>query len=185
MLRVGQRYIAWTAYERASRMAVRFSPNPALQQFLRDHCRKRQTQIEETLSFQPTTPSYRPAWQHISPPPGAETVAGLRASFEAELAYGEGYQRAYQEYEAKRIATGVPIANERFFDEFDARREPIASPVGPEDSFAYVPRDKINEYTARLRWSWGVFSAGLAAMAMALVFRWKDRRAPARRDGMT
>ena len=180
MLRVGQRYIAWAAYERASRLASRFSPDPATQQFLRDHCRKRQGQIEETLTFQGSAPSYHPAWQHISPPPGAEAVADLRPSFEAELAHGEGFQRAYQEYEAQKIAAGVPIADEHFFDEFDAGREPIASPVGPEDTFAFVPRKKMSEYTARRGWAWGAFFAGAGAMTVALLLEW-HRRVGARR----
>ena len=171
MLRVGQRYIAWAAYERASRMADRFWPDPAVQRFLRDHCRRRQGQIEETLSFQ-ASPNRRP-WQHISPPPPAEAVADLRPAFEAELAYGEGYQRSYQEYEAKKIAAGVSITDEHFFDEFHTGREPIASPVGPEEWFAFVPRVRMFEYAARRRWACGVFAAVLAGMATALLVRWR------------
>ena len=183
MLRVGQRYIAWAAYERAARMADRIWPDTAIRQFLRDHCRKRQAQIEETLSS-PVPLSDHPPGLQLSPPPGPEAVAGLRPQFEAELAHGEGYQRAYQEYEAKKIAAGVPITDERFFDEFHSGREPIASPVGPEDSYAYVTQTNINQYAARaarpVGWAWGVFGAGLAAMATALLFRWKDRRAAGR-----
>ena len=58
-------------------------------------------------------------------------MAGLRPRFDAELAHGEAYQRAYQEYEAQKIAAGVPITDEHSFDEFYAGREPIASPLGP------------------------------------------------------
>src|SRR4051812_22342366 len=113
MLRVGQRYLAWSAFERASRMADRFWPDPALQQFLRDHCRKRQQAIEGQLF--------------------ADEVAGLRPRFDAELAYGENYQKEYQRYEADQIAAGRSIDDEHFDDAFHAGREPIASPVGPED----------------------------------------------------
>jgi hypothetical protein len=180
MLRVGQRYIAWTAYERAARMADRICPNPTVQQFLRNHCRKRQIQIEETLLFQTPESPDRIPWQHVSPPPDAETVAGLRAQFEAELAHGQGYQRAYQEYEAKKIAAGANIADERFFDEFHAGWEPIASPVGPEDWYAFVPEVSRFQYARRVgwraAWPWAVFGAGLAAMATALFFRWRDWR---------
>jgi hypothetical protein len=175
MLRVGQRYIAWTAFERASRMADRFRPDPALQQFLRDHCRKRQEQIEQTLSFQAPVDSRRLPWQHVSPPPPPGTVAGLRPVFEAELAHGEGYQRAYQQYEEEKIKAGVPITDEHFFDAFLAGREPIASPPGPEEWFSYVPREKMWEHAARRRWAWGVLGAGLAAMAAALLSRWIPR----------
>ncbi|KAJ3084018.1 Carboxy-terminal domain (CTD) phosphatase, partial [Quaeritorhiza haematococci] len=71
MLRVGQRSIAWTAYERAYRLADRYSADPAIQEFLREHCRKRQAQIGESLASEPAR------------------VASLLPQFEAELAYGE------------------------------------------------------------------------------------------------
>jgi len=179
MLRAGQRYIAWAAYERAARLLERFWPDPTRQQFLRDHCRKRQVQIEETLLFQPPPSSRRLAWQHISPPPPVETVAGLRPAFEAELAGGEGYQQAYQRYETERIAAGVPISDTRFFDEFHRGREPIASPVGPEEWFAFVPGASLHEYTTGQRWIWALFGAGLAAMATAVLLWWKVRRSAA------
>lgn len=180
MLRVGQRYIAWAAYERAIRMAERFWPDPALQQFLCEHCRQRQSQIEQTLSFRAPASTRRPPWQYVSPPPAEGTVATLRPQFEKELAHGEGYQRAYQEYEAARIAAGTAIQDEHFFDEFHAGREAIASPVGPEEWFVFVPRAKMYEYTAQRRWSWGLFGAGLAAMGAAL---WSRRTRAGRRGG--
>ena len=49
MLRVGQRHIAWAAFERASRLSEKFWPDPLMQQFLRDHCRKRQAEIQKAL----------------------------------------------------------------------------------------------------------------------------------------
>jgi hypothetical protein len=181
MLRVGQRYLAWAAYERAARLADRFWPDPALQQFLREHCRKRQAQIEATLSFQPSDPSY-PAWQHVSPPPGAEAVANLRPAFDAELAHGEGYQRAYQQYEAEKIAAGVAITQEGFYDAFHAGREPIASAVGSEEWFAYVPRAKMYRCAAERRFAWSALGAGLAAFATAVGMRWWTRRSAAASD---
>ncbi len=150
MLRVGQRYIAWTAYERAARMADRFWPDPALQQFLRDHCKKRQGEIEATLP--------------------ADEVARLRPRFEEELAYGERYQREYQEYEARRIAAGVPIADEHFYDEFHAGREPIASVPGPEEWFATVPPNRRTGYDVWRFWAYAVFGAGLSAAGAAGLF---------------
>jgi hypothetical protein len=173
MLRVGQRYIAWTAYERASRMADQFWPDPPLQQMLRDHCRQRQEQIETTLRHRPARESRRYVWQHVSPPPEEETVAQMRSRFEAELAHGEDYQRAYQRYETEKIAAGVPITEETFYDAFHKGRDPIASPVGAEEWFAHVPRAKMREYASRRRWTWGLLGAGIAAMAMALLQRWR------------
>ena len=176
MLRAGQRFIAWAAYERAGRMADRYWPDPAVQQSLRDHCRKRQDQIEETMLFQSLDTDRRPAWQRVSPPPPEETVAGLRSMFDAELAHGEGYQRAYQDYEAAKIASGVLITDEHFYDEFEAGREPIASPIGSEEWFLGVPRKKIDTYAAERSRAWGVFGAGLAAMGAAMLLRRRTTR---------
>ncbi len=182
MLRVGQRYIAWAAFERAGRLADRFWPDPIARQFLRDHCKKRQDQIETTFLYRDPDASRQPAWQHVSPPPPKEVVATLRARFDAELAYGEGFQRAYQDYEEKKIAAGVPITTAHFFDGFYAGRKPVASPVGPEEWFARVPRERIQAYSARRARAWGLFGAGLAAMGAALLFRkrGRTRRGPTR-----
>ena len=179
MLRVGQRYIAWAAYERAGRMADRYWPDPAVQQALREHCRTRQARIEETLPYQAPASPRRPARQHVSPPPASEVAAGLRSGFDAELSYGEGYRRAYQRYEATKIAAGVPIADADFFDEFLASRSPIASPIGPEEWFARVPPSRVAAYAARRGWAWGMFGAGLAAMGAALMTRRRAGPKPA------
>ncbi|WP_406694463.1 hypothetical protein V5E97_25650 [Singulisphaera sp. Ch08] len=181
MLRVGQRYIAWAAYERAERLAARFWPDPALQQFLRDHCRKRQAQIEMTLSHQPSTPTSAGsrAWQQVSPPRAGDTTANLRSRFEAELNFGEDYQRRYQQYEESKLAAGASLFDEHFFDDFQPGRGSIASPVGPEEWFVGVPSTKMEAYAVQRRQSWGVLGAGLAAMGTALILR---RKSAPRRD---
>lgn len=175
MVRVGQRYIAWTAYERASLMADRFWPVPAVRDSLRDHCRKRQAEIEKTLLAEAPATSRRPAWQHVSPTPTREAVAGLRRQFVAELAYGEGYQRAYRQFEASKIASGISIKDSHFFDEFHAGRAPIASPAGPEEFFLGVPRARMNADIVRGRQAWAVFGAGVAAILTALSLRLRAR----------
>jgi hypothetical protein len=177
MLRAGQRHLAWTAYERALRLADRYWPDPAAREFLREHCRKRQADIERTLAHPAPADAHRPAWQNVSPPLSPDEVADLRPRFEAELAHGEGYQRAYQQYEEQRIAAGVPIDDPHFFDGFHAARQPIASPVGPEEWFVWVPRSRISEYAAGRRWAWGAFGAGLAAILAAGLVRWRSGRA--------
>ncbi|OWK45047.1 hypothetical protein [Fimbriiglobus ruber] len=152
MLRVGQRYIAWAAFERAHQLAGRFWPDPALQQFLRDHCRQRQATIEETL------------------PP--EEVADLRPRFEAELAHGEAYQRAYQEYEAKKLAAGIPLNDEHLFDEFHATHPPIASATGPEEWYAY--QEEAFQQLPKLfgeAVKWGCLAAGVTALLAAWALR--------------
>jgi hypothetical protein len=172
MLRVGQRSLAWTAFERASRMADRFWPDPELQKALVDHCRARQRQIEETFLARPDRPSPRPTWQEVSPPPDPALVARLREQFDTELAFGESYQRAYQQFEADRIAAGVPITAPGFFDAFHAEHPPIASPSGPEEWFAWVPPGKIWAFSSRQSPAWGLFVAGIAATLAAGLARW-------------
>jgi len=178
MLRVGQRLIAWNAFERASRLADRYSPDPVTQQFLRDHCRTRQGQIEETLEFPASASDSRVAWQHVSPPRAGESSTVLRARFDAELKYGEDFQRSYQQFEAEKIAAGVSIFDDHFFDDFFLGRASIASPVGPEEWFAGVASEKMYAYIAQRQKAFGVFGAGLAAMGAALLMRWRAGRVP-------
>jgi hypothetical protein len=89
MLRVGQRYIAWCAFERAAGLAGRVWPDKDTQRQFAVHCRRRQKAIEQQLPEQ--------------------EVSALRPRFEAELAHGQGYQKQYQDYEAERISTGKSI----------------------------------------------------------------------------
>lgn len=175
MLRVGQRHIAWAAFERASRLAERFWPDPALQSFLRLHCRTRQAQMEKT--FLPPSPEESlPPWRRDGPFLSPAEVADLRPRFDSELAYGEGYQRAYQEYEEKQIAAGVSITDEHFFDGFHTGREAIASPVGEEELFKWVPPRKIRDYAVSRARGWAVLSAGVAAVLAAALLRLVRRR---------
>jgi hypothetical protein len=156
MLRVGQRYIAWCAYERASALADRLWPNPDIQRRFAEHCRARQQTIEAQLPQQ--------------------DVAQLRPRFDAELAYGQHYQRQYQEYEAQRIAAGASLDDPHFYDDFEATREPIASRVGDEDKFV-AEKVPMMPY---LNWPVAFFAAGVSACLGAcfvrLVARWRARR---------
>jgi hypothetical protein len=159
MLRVGQRYLAWTAFERASQLSDQFWPDPAVQAFLRNHCGKRQAMIEAQLP--------------------AEEVASLRPQFDAELAFGQKYQRDYGEYEAEQIAAGRPLADEHFYDAFNAGRPPIASPVGPEDDLRVVStsQERMLAIMPGPRAGYAVLGMGLGAVAMAT---WLRRRYSAR-----
>jgi hypothetical protein len=115
MLRVGQRYLAWTAYERAIGMADRFWPDTTIQDRFVEHCRTRQRLIETQLP--------------------KENWSERRQQFQDELAFGQGYQTAYQDHEARRIKEGASIDDPHFYDAFHTEHGPIASPVGPEDKF--------------------------------------------------
>jgi hypothetical protein len=158
MVRVGQRYLAWTCYERAARMANLFSPRPAEQQFLREHCKARQAAIEKSLQ--------------------AKEVADLRPRFETELAFGEAYQRDFQTFEEQKIRAGADLNNEHFYDDFHAGRPPIASKVGPEEWYAakrmsYGMQSKLHAF-----WSWSLLVAGACVLLGALI-AWA-RHKPAR-----
>jgi len=115
MMRVGQRYIAWSAYERAVQMQDRFWPDPDVRRKFVAHCRARQAAIEYELP--------------------AHELADLRPRFEAESDHGRRYQQAYQQYEAKRIREGMSIDDPHFYDTFDKEHGPIATLPGREDKF--------------------------------------------------
>jgi hypothetical protein len=143
MLRVGQRYIAWCAYERAALLAGRFSPDKELQSKLTAHCRARQKLLEEGL------------------PP--QDVRELRPRFEAELAHGRRFQQEYQDHEARRIAAGAAPEDPHFYDAFFRGRPPIASPPGPADQFLVEPSFRM----PNPNWGAAVFVAGLFAFLAA------------------
>jgi hypothetical protein len=163
MLRVGQRFIAWTAFERAARLAEKFWPDPVVQQALRDHCRQRQAELEAAM---------RGPEGRVLP----DEVAGLRARFEAELAHGEQFQRDYQDYETATIAAGASIDDDHFYDAFNAGREPIATAPGPEEWFASVSEMARAKYAAKQFFAWGSLGAGVLAMGVALLLRTLERR---------
>lgn len=157
MLRVGQRFIAWDAYERAAQLADRYSKDPNIQDALRAHCRKRQTEIEQRLPANPAT------------------VARLHSQFDAELAYGQEFQKAYQEYETARIAAGFSIDDPHFFDGFSRKAEAISSPSGPEELYARVPRDRMHTYLGKWRDALSLFTAGLAALTTSALLSLRRR----------
>ncbi|HJZ91201.1 MAG TPA: hypothetical protein VKE40_10030 [Gemmataceae bacterium] len=151
MLRVGQRYLAWTCYERASRMAEQFWPTPELQQFLRDHCKARQDAIERSLP--------------------ADEAAGLRPKLEAELAFGEAYQHDYQAYADEKIRAGANLNDPLFFDEFHAGRPPIASKVGPEEWYAGSIHGGGSSARSGAFFQWGLLTGGACLLLLAIVYR--------------
>jgi hypothetical protein len=148
MLRVGQRYIAWCAYERAAGLADRVWPDAEIQRQFVEHCRRRQHLIERQL-----------------PPAG---VKELRPRFEAELAHGQRYQKEHQDYEAERIRAGVPLDDEHFYDDFNAAHGPIASPVGEEETFVATKHDYYQPY---FNGPVAVLAAGVAACLGAVLVR--------------
>lgn len=141
MLRVGQRHIAWTAYERAHGMREQYWSDQRIQEGLGEHCRRRQTIIELSLP--------------------AENWSSRREQFEKDLAAGQSYQKAYQAYEAQRLAAGTPVNDQHFYDDFEAVHGPIATPVGNEERLFLV--EKTYEVLP-----WRLFFAGLLAFLASM-----------------
>jgi hypothetical protein len=155
MLRVGQRYIAWCAYERAVLTAEAFLPDANVRGRFVAHCRARQALIEQSL-------------------PAGE-VAALRDRFNAELKHGQDYQARYQQYEAGHIAAGVALDDPTFYDAFHAQHGKINSPLGEADLF--ITEDKPVAKGLKTRVASAVFGAGLFALTAVLVLWWRVRRA--------
>jgi hypothetical protein len=156
MLRVGQRYIAWCAYERAVLLSAHFNSDAKIVSELVSHCRARQSILEERI------------------PP--DERAELRPRFEKELAFGKRYQTAYQEYEEKKIRDGADLDDPQFYDVFEAEHGPIATPVGEEDQFIIAhsfTSDGLGwrEWFAMISWSSSVLYAGLFAFGTACLVR--------------
>jgi len=162
MLRVGQRYIAWTAFERASLLAERYSPDAELKEFLRNHCAQRQAAIEVRLAPEPTADKDQ-----------------LRPAFVQEFAHGQKYQQDYQAFEEERIAAGQSIDDDHFFDDFMRDHSSIASPVGLEETAVIARSSAISEYGDRDMKSSSLLGAGIGAMLVAIIGyvrrRWKLR----------
>ncbi len=180
MLRVGQRFLAWSAFERASRLADRFWPDPVYQRFLRGHCADRQRAIEKSLSDHGPDPDETKTPGQAGDRHEAITSASLREAFDKELAYGERFQKEYQQYEAAKISAGAGLDDEHFFDEFYVGRDAIASPVGEEEWISWVPAWEMREYATQRGFAIGVLRAGLAAMLVALLLQLKSLRARAK-----
>jgi hypothetical protein len=153
MMRVGQRHIAWCAYERAVLMKDRFWPDDAIQQKLVDHCRRRQSIVETQLP--------------------SDDVRELRPRFVAELAFGKRYQQAYEQYETDRLAAGTSMEDPSFYDAFMADNGPIASPVGNTEKFVAERPDIL--FPVQVVFSSALFFAGLSAFVTALLTRLRFR----------
>jgi hypothetical protein len=170
MLRVGQRYIAWCAYERAALLGENVSTDARVVQTFVAYCRGQQDRIEKVL-----------------PPEEREQ---LRPRFLKELAFGQRYQAAYQAYEEKKIREGADIDDPHFYDAFDAEHGPIATPVDEEDQ--YVIAHGIGsaglswgEWFGMVSWAPVVLYAGMFAFGMACLIRLVDRRRGRTGPGLT
>lgn len=171
MLRVGQRYIAWNAFERASMLADRYSPDPQAQEFLKTHCASRQAAIEETLRFVPRKNPRRrnPPWQYISLPPEPATIDRMRTAFHAELNDGLAFQKEYQDFESDRLSQGHLTDDEHFFDDFTRNHESIATSVGREETVLIVPNPAMRAYIERHVQASTIFGSGIGAMIFASI----------------
>lgn len=149
MLRVGQRFIAWKAYERTKIMAEQYSPNPGLQEFLKRHCERRQQKIEADLRKD-------------------TDFDEVLTQFESELDFGMQFQSDYQTYEEARLAAGIPATAADFYTKFFENRPPIASASGTEEWYRYQLKTDISAPQSAL--TGAIFGAGLFGL-IPLLFR--------------
>ncbi len=179
MLRVGQRYLAWSAYAQATQLADRYSTDPVIQQFLRDHCRQRQLDIERSLQEKPNGAYGRDPGSQTSSTdltteagPTSPTVSSsaLASTFEQELQQGKTFQEAYQSYETQQLQNGVSFSDPAFYDEFHTQHPTISSPVGSEEFFRYVPHSRMRSFINRRALAHAVFGAWCGAMLPTICF---------------
>jgi hypothetical protein len=150
LLRVGQRYIAWTAYERAFRLAKNVWPDPKIQERFAAHCRARQELIQGTLPD--------------------EDWDARRRQFEDELAFGQKFQADYRDYESRRLSAGASLSDPHFYDGFQAA-DTIATPVGDEDrTFSRHELQRTIRGPEELA-PWCLLFAGAFCLAAALLGR--------------
>jgi hypothetical protein len=121
---LGQREIAWNAYERAVELKDRFWPDAAVCQKMAAMCRDRQLGLAREES------SDVDAWQNR-----------MRLRHTSELAWGVAYQKAYQGYEAAQIAAGVSLDDPNFYTAFFQNRPSIASSPGLSDDFILTQQE--------------------------------------------
>jgi len=113
MLRVGQRHIAWEAYERALRMKNQFWPDPAVRRKWVAHCRQRQHHIEATFS--------------------RKRVTEMKRTFNAERRHARSWQQAYRAFERERLRNGHDLTDPSFHDPFFEKHGPISTEPGRAD----------------------------------------------------
>jgi hypothetical protein len=136
-----QRHIAWAAFERASRLKDGFWPDQTIQEKFALHCRDLQQTIEM-----------------IAERPNA---LGWVEQFDRDLSVGQSYQKAYQEYEAKKLADGASIDDPHFYDAFESSHGPIASKLGKEEMV-------FEEVRQPHSWGWAIFLGGLFWLAAGM-----------------
>ncbi len=119
---MGQRHIAWDAYERAVELQDHFWPDVAIRSKFVALCRARQNEIGKLEDRQD------PAWWQQN----------MRARHGSELAWGRALQKAYHDFEASRIAAGVSLNDPNFYTPFYQSHPSIASSPGLSDDAIVV-----------------------------------------------
>jgi hypothetical protein len=157
MLYLNQPELAWSAYQRAIRESPRFSNDETLRTKLVEHCQRRQREFH----FKDTNER--------------------EAAFAAELQIGLDYQQAYQKYEEEQLAAGKALDDSHFYDAFESRHGPIATPVGRAD-FAKVIEDTSWPEHGPIVLGTGV-GAALGAIVVLLLARWKTQAAGVAKAG--
>ena len=142
MMRVGQRRIAWAAFERASRLKDGFWPDPRIREKFAQYCRD----LQQSMRIETERSG----------------ALGSVDQFDRDLSIGQSYQKAYQEFEAKKLANGASIDDPHFYGDFESSHGPIASKVGKEEMV-------FEEVKTVYSWAWAIFLPGLFAFLAALM----------------
>ncbi|QEH33726.1 hypothetical protein OJF2_22320 [Aquisphaera giovannonii] len=177
MLRVGERFLAWSAFERASRLAGRYSRDTALQEFLREHCRSRQAEIEGTLQSRGGSVSGRSYAYHVDAYLTPAEIGRMRPAFEEELARGTEYQERMSDFEAAQIAAGEIESGEALLEEFERQHGAIATTPGAEETFDRVSKEAKADFIRERMKACGFFGACLFA-SVAILATSRKVRAP-------
>jgi len=111
MGRVGERDLAWKAYERTRQMSAGFWSDPAICKAIDEHCAARQLALGV----------------------GEPTASRLKEQFDKDLAAGLAYQKAQADFEAARIVEGIALDDPTFYVPFFAKAGRISSKVGTAD----------------------------------------------------
>jgi len=114
---VGERELAWKAYERTRLMSKGFWSDPKICEAIDAHCQQRQGALGL----------------------GEMQPHGLKTQFDADLAKGLAYQKAQAEFEAQRTAEGIALDDPQFYAPFFAKEGRISSKIGVAD-YVKLPR---------------------------------------------
>ncbi|MDX2035160.1 MAG: hypothetical protein SFX72_00815 [Isosphaeraceae bacterium] len=148
MSRVGQRFIAHAAFERAIQLADRVHPDPEIRRRFVEACELRRRSLQVSIDVN----------QQI-----------LYDEFRDQLDVGLQFQKEYQEYEKARLAEGIEFDDPELFAGFSPTTPSIASSSGEEEVMSITrsddPRPSLGRAVAGSAFFGGSISVLIGALA--------------------